>query len=125
MNRAEAAHALAPAIREFLQRPIAISAGEKQWTMTREELGVKVDVDGVVDSALHVSDSLAWPSRAITACSGGRSPRPCRSRIRWIRPSSPSSRSGCPRRSSSPLRTRRSTSSTGSWSCSTPASAGS
>ena len=63
MTRAEAARALAPAIQTFLQQPIDITAGDKHWTMTREELGVKVDADGAVDRALHVSDSLAWPSR--------------------------------------------------------------
>ncbi len=63
MTRAEAAHALAPAVETFLQRPIAISAGKKSWTMSPEELGVKVDVNGAVDRALNVSDSLAWPSR--------------------------------------------------------------
>jgi lipoprotein-anchoring transpeptidase ErfK/SrfK len=63
MTRTEAAHALAPAIQTFLQQPIDITAGAKQWTMTREELGVKVDVDATVGRALDVSDSLAWPSR--------------------------------------------------------------
>src|SRR5205807_1403804 len=61
--RTEAARALAPAVREFLERPIEISAGDKNWSMTAEQLGVKVDVGGAVTRALHVSDSLAWPSR--------------------------------------------------------------
>jgi lipoprotein-anchoring transpeptidase ErfK/SrfK len=63
MTRTEAGRALAPAVREFLERPIAISAGDKHWSMTAEQLGVKVDVGGAVTAALHVSDSLAWPSR--------------------------------------------------------------
>jgi lipoprotein-anchoring transpeptidase ErfK/SrfK len=63
MSRAEAADALTPAIQEFLQQPIHITAGAKQWTMTREELGVTVDARRAVADALQVSDSLAWPSR--------------------------------------------------------------
>jgi lipoprotein-anchoring transpeptidase ErfK/SrfK len=63
MTRAEAVRALTPVTRAFLQRPIQISAGDKHWSMTPEQLGVKVDVGGAVTAALHVSDSLAWPSR--------------------------------------------------------------
>jgi lipoprotein-anchoring transpeptidase ErfK/SrfK len=63
MSRTEAAHALTPAIQEFLQRPIVITAGDKQWTMTPEELGLKVDTDDAVAKALGVSNSLGWPSR--------------------------------------------------------------
>jgi lipoprotein-anchoring transpeptidase ErfK/SrfK len=63
MTRAEAAKALAPAVETFLSRPITITAGTHDWAMTPEELGVHVDVNGAVDGALRVSDSLAWPSR--------------------------------------------------------------
>jgi lipoprotein-anchoring transpeptidase ErfK/SrfK len=63
MSRTEAAQALAPAIQGFLARPIEITAGKKQWTMTPAELGVKVDAQDAITRALSVSDSLGWPSR--------------------------------------------------------------
>jgi lipoprotein-anchoring transpeptidase ErfK/SrfK len=63
MSRAEAARALSPAIQRFLSHPIAIAAGQKQWSMTPAELGVKIDAQDAVTKALSVSDSLGWPSR--------------------------------------------------------------
>ena len=41
MNQTEAAQALAPAIQQFLARPIVVTAGKKQWHMSPAELGVK------------------------------------------------------------------------------------
>src|SRR5262249_59694371 len=63
MSRAEAAKALAPAIQRFLARPIAITAGSKQWTMTPAELGGKIDGPGAGAKGLARSGSLGWASR--------------------------------------------------------------
>jgi lipoprotein-anchoring transpeptidase ErfK/SrfK len=63
MTRAEALRALGGPVERMLDRSITVQAGGKTWHTTPRRLGTRIDVEGAVDEAISLSESLSWPSR--------------------------------------------------------------
>lgn len=63
MTRGEAIHAIRAGAAEHLDSPIAVSVAGKSWSVTRRELGQRANVEGAVDRALAVNDSMGTFSR--------------------------------------------------------------
>ena len=63
MTRDQALRALEPVSRGILDRTISVWAGHRDWTVTPESLGTKVDLAGAVDRAFSLEASYDWPTR--------------------------------------------------------------
>lgn len=63
MTRAEALKALQRQVRSILDRSVKVRAGGKVWETSPRRLGTTVDIQGAVEEAISLSDSLSWPAR--------------------------------------------------------------
>jgi lipoprotein-anchoring transpeptidase ErfK/SrfK len=63
MTRAEALRAVKSKAHLRLSRTMRITAGERHYRMSYGELGVRADLEGAIDEAFRVSDSISWVSR--------------------------------------------------------------
>jgi len=63
LTRGEAIHAIRSRAAEHLDSPITVAVAGKTWSVTRRELGQKANVEGAVDRALAVNDSMGTFSR--------------------------------------------------------------
>jgi hypothetical protein len=63
LTRAEAERAVSGRVTAILSRPIQVRVAGREWDLSAQTLGARVDVDSALDQAMGVSDSLGWPSR--------------------------------------------------------------
>ncbi len=63
MDREKASTALTAAANEQTSRPLALLDGDREWTITASDLGLVVDVDGIVEDALAVGHEGYGPKR--------------------------------------------------------------
>ncbi|HEX9411119.1 MAG TPA: L,D-transpeptidase family protein [Actinomycetota bacterium] len=63
MTRAEAERAVSGRVGEILSRPIQVRVPGREWELSAQTLGTRVDVDAALNHAMAVSDSFGWPSR--------------------------------------------------------------
>lgn len=63
MDREEASAALTAAAAEHTSQPLALTDADREWTITVADLGLVVDVDGMVDDAMAVGREGFGPSR--------------------------------------------------------------
>ncbi|HMM40916.1 MAG TPA: VanW family protein [Thermomicrobiales bacterium] len=63
MDREQATRALTAAANEQTSQPLTLTDGDREWTITAADLGLVVDVDGIVDDALAVGHEGYGPTR--------------------------------------------------------------
>jgi len=63
LTRGEAERAMSGVVSQILSRPIEVRVPGRQWELSAQTLGTRVDVGAALDKALAVSDSIGWPSR--------------------------------------------------------------
>jgi lipoprotein-anchoring transpeptidase ErfK/SrfK len=63
MTLEEAERALIPAVTRILERPIEVKGGGREWVLTAQGLGTRVDVRAAVDEALSQSSRYHWSAR--------------------------------------------------------------
>jgi lipoprotein-anchoring transpeptidase ErfK/SrfK len=63
MTRAQALRAIHGRAEATLHREVTVTAGARQWNESLAQLGMRVDPDRAVNTALAVSSSLSWMSR--------------------------------------------------------------
>lgn len=63
MDREQATRALTAAANEQTSQPLTLTDGDREWTITAADLGLVVDVDGIVDDALAVGHKGYGPTR--------------------------------------------------------------
>jgi len=63
LTRVEAERALSGRVGEILSRPIEVKVPGREWQLSAQTLGTRVDVDSALNQAMAVSDSFGWPSR--------------------------------------------------------------
>jgi len=63
MNRQQATDAVSAAIATQGRQQLTLTDGSRSWPVSKQDLGVRVDVDGVVDDAFHQGRSGWGPGR--------------------------------------------------------------
>jgi lipoprotein-anchoring transpeptidase ErfK/SrfK len=63
MTRAEAERAISWKAAAILDPTVQVKVAGHSFKRAARDLGTRVDVDGAVEEALHVSGSMGWPSR--------------------------------------------------------------
>ncbi len=71
MTTAEANEAIGRQLKKPLEQPISVRRGETRFTLSAEDAGVKADVGGMVDEALHASRDGSIFSRVARDLTGG------------------------------------------------------
>lgn len=63
MNRQQAAEALTLAANTHTSQSLTLADGDRAWTITAANLGLVIDVDGIVDDALSTGHTGYGPTR--------------------------------------------------------------
>jgi lipoprotein-anchoring transpeptidase ErfK/SrfK len=71
MRTAEATRVVQRELQEPLERPITVRRGKTKFTLSAEDAGVKADVGGMVDEALHASRDGTIITRVARDLTGG------------------------------------------------------
>jgi lipoprotein-anchoring transpeptidase ErfK/SrfK len=63
LTRTEAERAVSARATQILSRPIQVRVSGREWDLSAQTLGARIDVGAALDQAMGVSDSFGWPSR--------------------------------------------------------------
>jgi lipoprotein-anchoring transpeptidase ErfK/SrfK len=63
MTADEAERALTPVVTDILERPIEVTGGGREWQLTAQSLGTKVDPRAAIEEALAQSKGYHWTER--------------------------------------------------------------